>query len=300
MRKEGVTRCKSSEKNAQVFKEHFKKLYEHVPIYDRSVLALLKQEPVISEVDHPPTDEEILKAVNSLKNNAPGESGLTSQMFKAIVSNNQTFQLLRSIILDFWESELPLDQQETGLLKIIPKKGDLSQSGNYRGIMLLEVAYKIIAKIVHSCPVPIAAKLDHESQSGFRPRRGCADAVFTVKLAMKKRREHCNEAWIIFLDLVKVFDRVPHDLLWIVLERFGFPPKIITILKSLHKNVNVKFTVGTVIHILSSIIGVKQGDIPGPILFTIFIATIMIKWRKMYDRPLCIFRAKKDFIFNRT
>ena len=78
MRKEGVTRCKSSEKNAQVFKEHFKKLYEHVPIYDRSVLELLQQEPVISEVDHPPTDEEILKAVNSLKNNAPGESGFTS------------------------------------------------------------------------------------------------------------------------------------------------------------------------------------------------------------------------------
>ena len=220
-----------------------------IPLYDRSVLELLQQEPVISGVDHPPTDGEILKAVNSLKNNASGESGLTSQMFKAIVSNNQTFQLLRSIILDLWKNELPPDQWETGLLKIIPKKGDLSQPGNYRGIMLLEVAYKIIAKIVHSCQVPIAEKLD----------------------------------------------RVPRDLLWIILERFGFPPKIVTILKSLHKNANVKFTVGTVTHILSSIIGVKQRDILGPILFTILIAAIIITWRKMYDR-LCIFRTKKDFI----
>ena len=56
--------------------------------------------------------------------------------------------------------------------------------------MLIEVAYKIIAKIVHSRLVRIAEKLDHESQSGFRPGRGCADAVFNVKLAMKKRREH--------------------------------------------------------------------------------------------------------------
>ena len=94
MPKEDVTKCKSSEENAQVFKEHFKKLYERVPIYDSSVLELLQQEPVISGVDHLPTDEEILKAVNSLKNNAPGESGFTSQMFKAIASNNQTFQLL--------------------------------------------------------------------------------------------------------------------------------------------------------------------------------------------------------------
>ena len=82
---------------------------------------------------------------------------------------------------------------ETGLLKIICKKVDLSQPDNYRGIMLLEVAYKIIAKTVHSRLVPIAKKLDHESQSGFRPGRGCADAIFTVKLAVKKRREHCNE-----------------------------------------------------------------------------------------------------------
>ena len=46
--------------------------------------------------------------------------------------------------------------------------------------MLLEVAYKIISKIVYSGLVPIAEKLDHESQSGFHPGRVCADAEFTV------------------------------------------------------------------------------------------------------------------------
>ena len=79
---------------------------------------------------------------------------------------------------------MPPDQWETGLLRIIPKKCDLGQPGNYRGIMLLEVASEIGAKIVHSRLVPIAEKLDHESQSGFHPGRGCADAVFTIKLAL--------------------------------------------------------------------------------------------------------------------
>ena len=108
------------------------KLFERGPIYDRSVLELLQQESVISGVDNPPTDEEILKSIISLKNNAPSEPGLTSQIFKAIVSNNLIFQLLRSI-LDFWENEVPPDQWETGLLKIIPKKGDLSQPGIMEG-----------------------------------------------------------------------------------------------------------------------------------------------------------------------
>ena len=40
-------------------------------MYDRSLLELSQQEPIISGVDHPLTDEQILKAVNSLKNNAP-------------------------------------------------------------------------------------------------------------------------------------------------------------------------------------------------------------------------------------
>ena len=85
MRREDGTRCKSSEKNSQVFREHFKKLYERVPMYHRSGLELLQQEPVISGVDHLSTDDEVPKGVNSLKKSGPGESDLSFQMFKAIV-----------------------------------------------------------------------------------------------------------------------------------------------------------------------------------------------------------------------
>ena len=185
---------------------------------------------------------------------------------------------------------------EIGLLKILPKKGDLSKPSNYRGIMLLEVVYKTVAKIIHSRLQPIVESLDHEAQCGFRPGRGCADAVFSVRLAMKKRREHGLQTWILFLDLVKAFDRVPRQLLWDILHRFGVPPKLVSIIKSLHKNMDVKFTVDGVTHFIKSVIGVKQGDILGPVLFTIFIAAILISWRASHDRPLCLFQSKNDFI----
>lgn len=64
-------------------------------VFQESVLELLQQEPVTSRVDHPPADDEILKVVNSLMYNAHGESGLSSQMFKSIVSTNQTCELLK-------------------------------------------------------------------------------------------------------------------------------------------------------------------------------------------------------------
>ena len=161
--------------------------------------------------------------------------------------------------------------------------------------MLLEVAYNIVSKIVCSRLQPVVEKLDRESQCDFIPGRGCADAVFTVKLAMTKLREHCSKNWIGIIDIIKAFGRVPCDILWIVPERFGFPPKIISIVKSRRKT-NVKFAVGTVTDIRSSIVDVKPVDILGLILSTIFIAAIMITSTKCFDRPLCILRIKKDFI----
>lgn len=75
--------------------------------------------------------------------------------------------------------------------------------------MFLEIIYKVVAKIFHSRLQPVVESLDHEAQCRICPGRRCCDAVFSVKLAMKKRQEHGQETWILFLDLVKAFDGVP-------------------------------------------------------------------------------------------
>ncbi len=74
--------------------------------------------------------------------------------------------------------------------------------------------------------------LDHEAQCGFRNGRGCTDGTFTIKLLVTKRREHNQETWILFLDLVKAFDKVPRELLRRVLTKFGVPDKMVSILKA--------------------------------------------------------------------
>ena len=296
MKKSDGSKCVSAEENAEVFREHFQKLYEREPMYDPTVIELLEKQPVIEGLDHFPTDTEIIKATQSLKNNAPGESGLTPLMFKSLITCPETFAIVKGVVIDFWNSEKTPKQWNLGLLKVLPKKGDLSLPGNYRGIMLLEIAYNIIAKIVHQRLTTISESLDHETQCGFRPGRGCTDAIFTVKIALKKRREHNQQTWVLFLDLVKAFDRVPRDLLWLVLERFGVPSKLLRIIKALHHTINVKFTIDSVSHILDCKIGVKQGDVLGPILFSIYIAAIMITWRQTRNHPQCLFRTKDDFV----
>ena len=129
----------------------------------------------------------------------------------------------------------------------------------------------------------------------FRTERGCTDANFIVKMAMKKRREHGLESWILFLDLVKAFDRVPRELLWSILEKVGVPPKLVRLLQSLHQRFFVKFAVNDIIHQIQNIIGVKQGDILGPRLFNLFMFAVMQTWHATDTRQLCMFYSKPDF-----
>ena len=160
--------------------------------------------------------------------------------------------------------------------------------------MLLEIAYKIIAIILHSRLLPIEESLDHEPQCGFCPGRGCMDAIFTIKTAIKKRSEHGIESWVLFLDLVKAFDRVPRELLWIILTKFGVPKKLLDLLRALHNDFKVKFTVDDVISTIVCVIVVKQGDMLGPILFTFFIAAVMITWKATNNITVCIFYSKNE------
>ena len=99
------------------------------------------------------------------------------QVLKYLLYHQETFLLLKTVVLQFWDSETVPEEWNIGHLIILPKKGDLSLPKNYRGIMLLEIAYKIIAIILHSRLLPIEESLDDEPQCGFRPGRGCMDAI---------------------------------------------------------------------------------------------------------------------------
>ena len=72
---------------------------------------------------------------------------------------------------------------------------------------------------------------------------------------------------------------------------------MIAILKLLHANFKVNFEIDSVTHTMPCTIGVKQGDILGPILLVIYIAAVMISWRTtIHQRPLCVYRTKEDFV----
>ena len=72
------------------------------------------------------------------------------------------------------------------------------------------------------------------------------------------------------------------------------PKKLVDLLKALHNDFKVKFTVDDVSSTIACVIGVKQRDILGPILFTFFIAAVMITWKATNNVTACNFHSKND------
>ena len=80
--------------------------------------------------------------------------------------------------------------------------------------------------------------------------------------------------YAIFVDLVKAYDTVNQELLWLILGKSGIPKKLITILKKLYNDTTISLTIEKIESIFKSTCGVKQGDNLAPILFFIFMNAV--------------------------
>ena len=78
-----------------------------------------------------------------------------------------------------WEEQLPEDWRR-GLIVKLPKKGDLMECGNWRGIALMAVAAKVLGRVIITrIQDGVNDKLCQE-QAGFRKGRGTVEKIFIL------------------------------------------------------------------------------------------------------------------------
>ena len=144
-------------------------------------------------------------------------------------------------------------------LKMLPKKGDLRDLSNWRGIMLLDAASKIVSMVINGRLQRLLKEVGIEEQNGFMGGRGGSDGIFCIFQALKKRREHGKESWMLLVDLVKAFDTVPRDVLFVVLAKFGIPPNLIRVIRRMNTDLQVTFDLNGEPVAVPCTAGVKQG-----------------------------------------
>ena len=172
---------------------------------------------------------------------------------------------------------LPQDLRDAVIITLYKNKGEKSDCSNYRGITLLSIAGKILARVLLNRLVPsIAADNIPESQCGFRANRSTTDMVFVLRQLQEKCQEQNKGLFITFVDLTKAFDTVSRKGLWTILKRLGCPPKYLNMIIKLHENqlgqIRLNSDLSEPFPITN---GVKQGCVLAPTLFSVFFSMML-------------------------
>ena len=87
------------------------------------------------------------KAIGHLKNGkAPGIDNIKAELLKADIDDATT--RVKEIIDVVWREKTTPEKWRKGLIVKLPKKGNLNECKNWRGITLLSVVSEVMGKIV--------------------------------------------------------------------------------------------------------------------------------------------------------
>ena len=264
---------KTDEDNLNRWAEHFNDIL-NVPSSEEEV-DIPPSEDTLDILTEPPSLQEIKEALKTLKNNkAAGPDNIPAEVLKADIELSAKSFL--PLIHKIWNNEICPEDWKNGHITILPKKGDLTQCGNHRGIMLLSVPGKILSRIILS---RIKTKVDEKlrpNQAGFRSNRSTIDQITTLRIIIEQSKEWNSQLFVNFIDYKKAFDSLDRTSLWKILRHYGIPIKIINIIKSMYEDGGGKVMFkGKLSDLFVIKTGVRQGCLLSPFLFLLAIDWIM-------------------------
>ena len=291
--KQGQLLTSESEIDAR-WAEHFKEILNRPP--PTAEADIVEAEHDLDVTTEPPGKEEIISAIKSMKNRkAPGKDNLNAELFKA--DPDLAAKMLLPLFEDIWEEkEVPNDWNE-GIIIKIPKKGALSNCDNWRGITLLSIPSKIMAKIIIR-RISDAVDLHlRKEQAGFRKGKRCLDQIFILRNIIEQCTEWQRQLYINFIDFEKAFDSIHRDSLWRILRAYGIPQHIVLLIRSFYDHFTC--SVGNSDHRFQVKTGVRQGCVMSALLFNIAIDWVMRQATEDQPRGIrwTLFSALEDLDF---
>ena len=265
--------------------EHYRDLLNRFTPTDPNFAESLPELPLMEDLDRVQTLAEVRDATLTLKSSkAPGPDSVPAEVLR--YGGDTVLWVIHTFIDAAWRSGcIPQQWRDADLVSIYKGKGDRAVCRNSRGISLLAAAGKVLTKIMLLRLVSSVSELIlPESQFGFRRDRSTVDMVFVLKQLQEKCIEQHQELYMVFVDLTRAFDAVNRPLLWEVLQKFGCPPKFLSILGALHDGAMVR-VVGeggkSEQFLVTS--GVRHGCVIAPVMFNLFVAAVMIAAKQRLD-----------------
>ena len=232
-------------------------------------------------LEAPITEREIERELDLIKDSTPGNDGVRMAALKVV--SDGVKDLVYKCIIDVLNMDPELWPEETkeGWLIPLHKKGTRNDLNNYRGVCLLPLVSRTIARVFASRLRVWAEKIEvmEENQNGFRKGRSTADATQVITRINEETRRVLGETsegqgrrpGAVLLDITKAYPRVNRVLLWKILENLRMPHSVLKILKCLHEQTQyrVKGREG-LSEPWTPQRGLREGCATSPILFNVY------------------------------
>lgn len=193
----------------------------------------------------------------------------------------ETGNLMESITFSIDEGRLS-DQQRTGIITLIPKKGlDRRYLSNRRPITLLKTDLKIMSKALANRIQSCIKEVVVEDQTGFIRGRSIGANLMNTQSIIDYTDATCTPAIMLALDFSKAFDMVRWKLIEKALQLFNFGPFITAVVKVLFADIkSCVLNSGLSSGFFYPTRGIRQGCCASPSLFTLAVELLSILVRK--------------------
>uniref|UniRef100_A0A3Q3H395 Reverse transcriptase domain-containing protein n=2 Tax=Kryptolebias marmoratus TaxID=37003 RepID=A0A3Q3H395_KRYMA len=217
------------------------------------------------------TPEEVWAAIKSMPNGkCPGPDGFPLEFFKSFWPEIQP--ILMPAVNDILRNGIPPSWRHASISLLLKEGKSPLDCSSFRPISLLNVDYKIVAKVLARRLENILPKIINPDQAGFIKMRYGTDNIRRVLNVVQYLNTHKKPAVIVSLDAEKAFDRVEWQFLFQVLHKFGLGPNFINLVKSFYSDPTASVnTNGLMSEPFKIHRGCRQGCPLSPLLFTLFI-----------------------------
>ena len=187
--------------------------------------------------DGPITSDECRIAIGKMSiNKAPGITGFTAEFFKAFWNDLGAIIVL---YINAARDDNFFITQRRGVITLIPKKGEQNNLQNKRPICLLDVIYKIVAKVIAMRINSVIRKLVSNAQTGYIKGRYIGENLRLVSDVIEYCQTDSINGVIIACDYQAAFDSLEHEFLFLALKAYNFGDDLIRWVKLLYRDSNL-------------------------------------------------------------
>ena len=191
-------------------------------------------------LDRDITDEEINSAISGTRNGAAGGDLLAPEMLKELGPEARA-RVTDEIRRQWRENYETWDNPNGVQISLWKRSGNRMDKNKYRGIVLLALLTRLLARILASRLREWSEKFLRRWQFGFRPARSTDDMLYVIRRlheesALLEKTEGFFRSTAFLIDLMKACPRTVREVLWAILESRGTDPsgQFIKTLRGMH------------------------------------------------------------------